>query len=370
MKIFVTGTRGIPDIPGGIEQHCQELYPRIAAAGHEVCLCTRSSYVTKKIAKWNGVKLIYCFSPKLKSLEAIVHTAITLIKACWYNPDLVHIHAIGPSLLTPLSRFLKFKTVFTHHGPDYKRQKWGRFAKLLLRWGERLGSKYANEVIAISSGIVDIIGKTYNRQANLIHNGVPLPDKEEKTNFLKQIGITPKRYILSVARLVPEKGLHDLIKAFKNFDKDYNLVIAGDADHESIYSKNIKKSAAKDKRIILTGYIKGEPLTQLYSSAALFVLPSYHEGLPIALLEALSFALPVLVSDIPAHKEITLSAKRYFRCGDIKHLRAKMIDLIEFGMPYAEQESIHNMIKEKYEWDVIAAQTMKVYKKAIRDNQN
>jgi glycosyltransferase involved in cell wall biosynthesis len=370
LKIFVTGTRGIPDIPGGIERHCQELYPRIAGAGHDVYLCTRSSYVTKELKEWKGVKLIHCFSPKLKSLEAILHTAITLIKAFKHSPDLVHIHAIGPSLLTPFAKILKLKTVVTNHGPDYERKKWGRFAKLVLRLGEKLGSKYANEIIAISSGIVDKIGKIYNRRAILIHNGVFLADKEQKTNFLKQIGISPKRYILSVARFVPEKGLHDLMKAFKNLEGDYFLVIAGDADHETIYSKNLKKSADRDKRIILTGYINGAPLKQLYSNAALFVLPSYHEGLPIALLEALSYGLPVLVSDIKAHKEITLPARRYFKCGDIHHLHSKMTELLKYGLPYSEQKNVHKMLKDKYEWNVIAEQTIKVYEKLIYDGSS
>ena len=125
MKIFVTGTRGIPDIPGGVEKHCQELFPRIAGRGHEVCLCTRNSYVTKKINEWRDVKLIGCFAPRRKSIEAIVHTFLALIKARWHCPDVVHIHSIGPSLLTPIARLMGLRVVVTNHGPDYHRQKWG-----------------------------------------------------------------------------------------------------------------------------------------------------------------------------------------------------------------------------------------------------
>jgi glycosyltransferase involved in cell wall biosynthesis len=363
LKIFVTGTRGIPDIPGGVEKHCQELFPRIAAKGHEVFLCTRNSYVKKKIDEWRGVKLIHCFAPRKKSFEAIVHTFIALLKARWHCPDVVHINAIGPSLLTPLARLMWLKVVVTNHGPDYDRQKWGRTAKFMLRLGEKFGGLYANEVIVISSVIENIIRERCHRESNLIFNGVNLSEKSKQSDFLTKIGTEPNRYVLAVARFVPEKGLHDLIEAFKAVESDYNLLIAGDADHETDYSKNLRHKASEDKRIVLTGYITGEPLNQVYSHACLFVLPSYHEGLPIALLEALSYGIPVLVSDIPANKEVDLSSERYFRCGDVDDLRRKMQMLLGKGSSEAEWQEIRKQIEEKYNWDKIAEDTIKVYEK-------
>jgi glycosyltransferase involved in cell wall biosynthesis len=365
MKIFVTGTRGIPDIPGGVEKHCQELFPLIAAKEHDVFLCTRDSYVSKKMDEWRRVKLIRCYAPRIKSLEAIVHTFISLLKARWYCPDVVHIHAIGPSLLTPLARVMGLKVVVTNHGPDYDRQKWGKVAKFMLRLGEKMGGLFANEVIVISSVIGDIIRERCHRESNLIYNGVTIPQKSRDSDFLTQIGAEPGRYILATARFVPEKGLHDLIKAFRGFESDYKLVIAGDADHETEYSRNLRRMAAEDDRIILTGYITGEPLNQVYSYAGLFVLPSYHEGLPISLLEALSYGIPVLVSDIPANKEVVLPAERYFRCGDVGALKEKMEVLLEKKLSEEEQQEIRKQIEEKYNWDRIAAQTIKVYEKAL-----
>ena len=184
-----------------------------------------------------------------------------------------------------------------------------------------MGGLFANEVIVISSVIGDIIRERCRRESNLIYNGVTLPQRSEKFEFLTQIGVRPGKYILAVARFVPEKGLHDLIDAFKAGDSEYELVIAGDADHETSYSTNLRQMAGGDGRVILTGYITGEPLNQLYTYARLFVLPSYHEGLPIALLEALSYGLPVLVSDIPANEEVGLPSDRYFRCGDVTDLK-------------------------------------------------
>ncbi len=185
MKIFVTGTRGIPDIPGGVEKHCEELFPLIAAKGHDVFLCTRNSYVTQKTDEWRGVKLINCFAPRRKSFEAIVHTFIALLKARWYSPDVVHINAIGSSLLTPFARLMGLRVVVTNHGPDYDCQKWGRVAKFVLRLGEKMGALYANEVIVISSVIANIIRERCHRESNLIYNGVNLQEMNIKEEELK-----------------------------------------------------------------------------------------------------------------------------------------------------------------------------------------
>jgi len=365
LKIFVTGTRGIPDIPGGVEKHCQELFPRIAAKGHKVLLCTRNSYVTKKIDEWRGVKLINCFAPRRKSFEAIVHTFIALLKARWHSPDVVHINAIGPSLLTPFARLMGLRVVVTNHGPDYDRQKWGNVAKFVLRLGEKMGGLYANEIIVISSVIANIIRQRCHRESNLIYNGVNLPKKSGNVDFLTEIGVEPNKYLLAVARFVPEKGLHDLIEAFKALKGNYKLVIAGEADHETEYSRNLRQMTSEDDRIILTGYITGESLNQAYSHARIFVLPSYHEGLPIVLLEALSYGLPVLVSDILANKEVGLPSERYFKCGNVSDLKEKMEALLEIKLSEREKEEIRSQIKEKYNWDRIAEQTIEVYRKVL-----
>lgn len=366
MKIFVTGTRGIPDIPGGVEKHCHELYPLIAAQGHEVIVATRTPYVTERKSNWHGVHLKHIFAPRKKSLEAIIHTFFAVIKARFHNPDIVHIHAVGPGLMVPFARMLGLKVVVTNHGPDYDRQKWGGLAKKMLRLGEYLGARFANQVIVISTVIADIIRKRCGRESNLIYNGVPIPERTDQVDYLEQKSITPQNYILALARFVPEKGLHDLINAFKEIEGDYQLVIAGDADHETEYSRNLKTIAARDERIILTGYITGEPLNQVLSHARLFVLPSYHEGLPIALLEAMSYGLPVLVSDIPANKEVDLPRERFFKCGDVDDLQNKLQMLLEKELTDQEKQDLRNLIKEHYDWQKIADQTIAVYEKILQ----
>jgi alpha-maltose-1-phosphate synthase len=365
MRVFVLGTRGIPEIPGGVERHCEQLYPYIVAKGHEVILCTRSCYVRESVSEWRGIRLVHNFAPKKRSLEAIVHTFNGLLTARRYRPDILHIHAIGPSLLVPLARLLGFKVVMTNHGPDYDRQKWGRLAKGILRLGELVGSRFATEVIAISEVIAGNIRKHYRREPNLIYNGVEVQAISDRHDFLSNLGVRPGRYVLSVARFVPEKGLHDLIAAFEAMDQDCHLVIAGDADHETSYSRKLREMAAKDERIVLTGYITGENLRQVFSHASLFVLPSYHEGLPIALLEAMSFGLPALISDIPAHLGVGLEKERYFACGKVEHLRERMRALLAKDLTPTEKETLKNEVREKYDWSRIADQTIEVYLKAL-----
>ena len=173
MKVVVTGTRGIPDILGGVETHCEELFPRIAKKGIDVTIIRRKSYVHDSLRECGDVKLVDIKTPKKKSLEAIVHTLKAILKAKELRADIVHIHAIGPALLTPLARLLGMKIVFTHHGPDYNRDKWGKVARFMLKMGERMGCMFANEVIVISEVINDILVRKYNRRdCHLIYNGV------------------------------------------------------------------------------------------------------------------------------------------------------------------------------------------------------
>lgn len=358
MKIVVIGTRGIPDIQGGVETHCQQLYPRIAAMGHDVTVVRRSCYVTddNRVREYKGVRLVDVYAPRRKSMEAIVHTVLAVIKARSLNPDVVHIHAVGPALMAPLARLLGMKVVMTNHGPDYDRQKWGRFAKTFLRTGERLGTRWSNKVIVISKVIAGILKDNYGRtDTELIYNGVETPVKSTAVDFLEHKGIEPGKYILAVGRFVKEKGFHDLIAAYKRLgDCGLQLVIAGDADHPDPYSTELKR-LAEESGVIMTGFIRGEQLNQVLTNAALFVLPSYHEGLPIALLEAMSYDLDVVVSDIPANRLPQLADDDFFRAGDVDWLAAAIRRKSPSATPRKYDLSDYN-------WDTIARQTVALYR--------
>lgn len=364
MKIVVIGTRGIPHIQGGVETHCEELYPRLVAKGCEVTVVCRSCYVdeTNRTTSYKGVKLHNLYAPRKKSLEAIVHTFLGVCYARRVGADMVHSHAVGPSIVVPFARLLGLKVVMTHHGPDYERKKWNAVARRIIKLGERWGVTCANRIIVISSVINEIIKKEYQRtDAHLIYNGTPVPRKSKSTDYLQQLNLTPRKYVIALGRFVPEKGFDGLIDAYVQSNLSaggIRLVIAGDADHEDEFSLALK-SKARHNGVVLTGFVRGEQLNQLMTNAALFVLPSSHEGLPISLLEAMSYGLPVLVSDIPANKEVGLSPEDYFPCGDWGVLSTRLTDKVSKGGGEVQYDL------SKYDWDYIAGQVYNVYKELV-----
>lgn len=363
MKIVVTGTRGIPGIQGGVETHCEELFPRLCRLGFEVHLVRRSCYINSEDTRkeFAGVKLRTIYAPHLKSLEALVHTFLAVIWAKKQKADILHIHAIGPAIMAPFARILGLKVVFTHHGPDYDRSKWGRFAKFFLKTGERLGTYSSNEIIVISDIIKKSLSEKYNRNnTHLIFNGVVLPRITEQTGYINSLGLKSRMYVFALGRFVEEKGFDLLIRAFNRINpKNFALVIAGDSDHETPYSKRLK-TLARENNVVLTGFVKGDMLNELFSHARLFVLPSYHEGLPISLLEAMSYNLPVLVSDIPANLQVNLSGDRYFITGDENSLMDK------FDQRLMNDFAPVHYDLSPYDWEKIALQTSEVYDSVMK----
>lgn len=371
MKIAVLGTRGFPGVQGGIESHCENLYTELAKRGCEVVVFTRKPYVDASVSTHKGVRLVALPSVKNKFLETMLHTFYGLFKAKQEKPDLLHIHAIGPSIFSPLAKMMGMKVVVTNHGPDYDRQKWNAFAKQFLITAEMVGSRSADGVISISDLIAKSLETKYQVQSEVIPNGVLAPAKEQYgTEALTTYGLEPQKYVLAVSRFVPEKGLHDLIQAFNKShigrDGDWQLVIAGQADHEDEYSANLKKLAQENPSVVLTGYVTGEPLQQLYAHRGLFVLPSYHEGLPIVALEALSYNYRCLISDIPANLEINLPKERYFRTGNINELAKKIDQFAKHPMLSENDQEIVDKILDHYCWDRIADDTLGLYQSVVK----
>ena len=405
MKIVVTGTRGIPNVMGGVETHCEELFPRVAAMGEDVTVIRRKSYVSDGLKEWKGVKLVDIETPKKKSFEAIIHTFRAVNRAKKLGADILHIHAIGPALLVPYAKMLGMKVVFTHHGPDYDRDKWGRAAKTILKLGERMGCMFADDIIVISDVIRNLIKEKYGRTKNvhLIYNGVSEPEICEYPEYFEELGIKKGRYILGMCRFVPEKNLHHLVEAFgriKNeklkskkqgsaqadeklksksqtqesansetqFDanqsqsgkrtnyelNDIKLVLAGDTDFEDDYSRGLKEMARKNG-VVLTGFVKGRKLHSLLTNCMCYCLPSSHEGLPIALLEAMSYGVKVIVSDIPANLEVGLDRNDYFHVGNVDELAEKLKEVISGEPKHIDYDMT------KYDWDKIARQVREVY---------
>jgi glycosyltransferase involved in cell wall biosynthesis len=364
VRVIFLGLRGFPGVQGGVETHAEHLCPLLADLGCEVTAIVRSPYMPpEKGASWHGVRFVRVWSPKSKGMEAIIHTFLGVLVAAWQRPDVLHIQAIGPALMTPLARLLGLKVVVTHHGPDYDRQKWGRFARLVLRLGERWGMRLANERIVISEVIREITQAKHGRTSVLIPNGVKLPELAVSDNIIRQFGLEPGKYVLLVSRLVPEKRHLDLVEAFRNANiPGWKLVLVGAADHPDAYTQRVLETARGGQDIVCTGYQTGVALSELYSHSGLFVLPSSHEGLPIAMLEALSYGRPVVASDIPANLEVGLPAECYFKLGDVSELAQKLCEFSARSLTAKQVEQRRMWVVERYDWRHIGERTLAVYR--------
>lgn len=368
MKICAIGLRGIPSIMGGIEKHCEQIYPRIAALDDSVQLHVtgRSPYLPTRRSNYRGVEIVALWAVRNKYLETILHTFLAILYARFVaRADLVHIHAIGPGLLAPLARMLGLKVLITHHGADYQRQKWNSFARFLLRLGERLAISTAHRTIIVGASLCEQLKRQYPRHAHklvYIPNGASIerrpPESFHSHPVLQQFGLQPGGYVLAVGRLVPEKGFQDLVQAFSATPLPGTLVITGGSDHPDEFSRNLLRQ--QNDRIIFTGFQSGDALSALYANAALFVLPSYHEGLPIAALEALSFGRPVLLSDIAPNRDLRLSAACYFPTGDWRALAQKIQ-----AQDYSAYQADTLDILGRFDWDDIARQTLQQMRLAL-----
>jgi len=368
IKVAVLGTRGIPDVQGGIETHCQHLFPRLAQKGFQIILYARKGYVkSDKPYEYQGVQIRPLGCSHKACFESVTHTLRVFFDVLRERPDIIHIHAIGPAVFAPLFRLTGAKVIYTHHGQDYMRAKWGRFAKFTLRLGERLGTAFSHRIIVISSYIQNLLKNTYKTNRTvLIRNGVEVrtnaPKDEEAT--LQRFGLEAQKYILACGRFVEEKGFHDLIAAYEKLPaslrNEYKLVIAGRPDHKSAYAQRLVE-LAKKANVVLTGFICGDVLCAVQRNAKLFCIPSYHEGLPIALLEALSYNLDVVASDIPANVEVPLPKDCFAKVGDVESLSQMIASHLEKKTKVDFLPIVH----EYYDWDKIAEQTASVYKNML-----
>ncbi|MAX54226.1 MAG: glycosyl transferase [Alcanivoracaceae bacterium] len=361
MKICAIGLRGIPDVMGGIESHCQQLYPRMVEKGDSVVVIARSPYVSGNKYTYKGVDIVSVWTLKHKFLETFMHTFFAILYArIFVHPDVVHLHAVGPALFTPLARLLGMKVVVTHHGADYDRQKWNGLAKFILKSGEKMGVLFSNKMFVVGKTLTNRLKKQFPNQAEKIHyvpNGM-LPSFTgdiSASSLPKEMPISSQGYILTVGRLVPEKGFHDLVTAYKASNSHLKLVIVGQADHQDEYASTLVKQASDS--IIFAGRRSGDELKALYKHARVFVLPSYHEGLPIVALEAISAGTPVILSDILPNKDIEAPVDSYFEVGDTAALANKLTNLDSLDLALDQNRYLYI-----FNWDRIADNTLSLMK--------
>lgn len=375
LKIAMVGQKRIPSREGGVEVVVDELATRYVKLGHQVDAYNRSGYHVSgkefdesrgKI--YEGVRLITIPTFKSSSLNAIVYSILASFRLLFGGYDVVHYHAEGPCTMLWLPRLFGIPVVATIHGLDWQRSKWGGFATAVLKFGERMAARQANAVIVLSRNVQDYFLQTYGRKTLFIPNGVSRPKHAEADVIREKYGLEKDGYILFLARIVPEKGLHYLIEAFHQVKTDKKLVIAGGVSHSQDYMNKIRTMAAMDERILMTDFVQGRMLEELCSNAALFVLPSDVEGMAVTLLEAMSYGNCCLVSDIRENTEVVGEYALTFQKGNAADLREKLqmlMDHPEIRQRYRERSA--DYICDRYHWDDVVNRTLYVYEKC-REN--
>lgn len=355
------GQKGIPATHGGVERHVEELGARLAALGHEITVFTRPNYTDPRIREHRHMRLVSLPTIGTKHLDAIVHSAISTL-ACWKgNYDVVHYHAMGPCLASPLARVRGRRVTATLHGQDWRRGKWGAIASTILRLSEWMALRVPHETISVSETLADAYQKQTGRHVTYIPNGIVI-DKGDDTAILDEYGLLDGGYILFAGRLVPEKGPHYLIEACSAGDYRQPLVIAGDSSNTDGYVESLRSAAGKG--VIFTGYQYGARLAGLFRHAAIFVLPSDLEGLPIVLLEALAYGVPILASDIPPNVEVLGEKGEYFQAGDAEDLTRALSESLD-RLPSLRERAValREQAIQEYDWDKVALQTEALYKR-------
>jgi len=375
-KIAVIGTRGIPATYGGIEKHCEKLYSLIFKSGYDVTIYARKFYFNEDIKEFNGIKLVKIHVPNIQGAEAFIYSFIATILAVFSNADIIHFHAQGPTLFSWIPRLFtpNKKVVFTCHGIDWQRGKWGLIGKTVIKLGEKASAIFPHSVITVSQSLADYYKKKYNINTVKIVNGTDIPDKTPLKTVKDKFGLKEKEYFIFVGRLVPEKDTETLIKAMKKLKTDKKLLIVGDTEDIN-YFNYLKNMANGDNRIIFTGYCFGKDLNELYSNAFAYVTASKLEGLPITVLEAMSYSLPVIMSNIEPHNEIKNYNENNFisfetsNVGDCKTAMEKMLFNVDINMKKILEniaDSQKKIIREHFSWEKAAEETLKFYEEVIK----
>lgn len=371
LKIAMLGHKRVPSREGGIEVVVEELSTRMIQQGHQVTCYNRkghhisgSEFDSLVTDEYKGIRLKSVFTINCRGLAAMTSSVVAAIRAAFGRYDIVHFHAEGSCVMLWFPKLLGKRCVVTIHGLDHQRAKWGGFARAYIMLGEKCAVRFADEIIVLSQDMQNYFWNTYHRETHFIPNGASRPVKRAAEVMTEQWGLEKEGYILFLGRIVPEKGLIYLIKAFQQVRTNRKLVIAGGTSDSDAYGNEIRKLAREDNRILFTGFVQGQMLEELYSNAYLYVLPSDLEGMPLTLLEAMSYGNCCLVSDIPECSQVVEDKAVTFPRGNIQALREslqKLCDSPETVKQYRQGASA--FILGKYNWDDVTAATLRLYGK-------
>ena len=371
LKIVMLGHKRIPSREGGVEIVVEALSTRMVSLGHRVTCYNRgghhvsgAQYDSQSADTYEGVRLKTVWTLDKKGLAAVTSSFFAAVRSAFGRADVVHIHAEGPAFMCWLPKLLGKKVVVTVHGLDWQREKWKNgFGAKYIRAGEKMAVRFADEIIVLSRNVQDYFRTVYGRDTVWIPNGVSIPQQCAADEIVKQFHLEKDEYILFLGRLVPEKGIHYLIEAFRSIKTDKKLVIAGGASDSDDYANSLRAFAHGDERIIFTGFVQGRLLEELYSNAYVYVLPSDVEGMPLSLLEAMSYGSCCLVSDIPECTEVVEDKAAVFQKSNVADLRMWLQKLCdEPALVAGYKEDAQRFICGKYNWDDVTKRTLELYR--------
>ncbi len=370
MKIGMVGCKGIPAM-GGIETHVENVGALLVERGHEVAAYCRRQYTDPELGSGiRGVRRIFTRGVRGKHLDAITHTLTAALHACFGRYDVIHIHGAGQSIVAPLLRLLspRSRLVVTIHGLDWRRRKWGRLASFLIRTAARLSVGVAHATVLISRADQEAYRQEFGKEGDLAFppNGVT-PHPEEPGEILK-LGLEPGRYMLVMARLVPEKGIHYLLEAYKGLETDVRLVVAGDANYKDPYADGLRAMA--DERVLFPGYVRDRLQRELLTHAYLYVTASDLEGMPITVLEAMGYGRCVVASDIEPHQEALAGAGCLCPVGDVAALRALLAELLADPDRVARcGELARKRASELFTWERVTDVLEAIYERLVGERK-
>lgn len=355
---------------GGIEIVVKELCTRMAKNGYTVTCYNRSGHHVSgaeydKKTEYEGINQKCVPTIEKKGLAAVSSSFFAALYSAFGKYNVVHIHAEGPAFFSWLPKLLGKRVIVTVHGLDWQREKWkSGFGSKFIKQGEKNAVKYADEIIVLSKGVHDYFRNQYGRETRFIPNGVNRPEIRKAELITDKFGLTKDSYILFLGRLVPEKGIRYLVETFKNVKTEKKLVIAGGSSDTDSFMKELKELAKDDKRIIFTGFVQGQMLEELYSNAYIYTLPSDLEGMPLSLLEAMSYGNCCLVSDIQECTEVVEDKALIFKKSNVQDLQNKLQEACDHAEKIMElKQQAADYICKKYNWDDVVEETLKLYKR-------
>ena len=356
MRIAMIGSRGLNSNYGGIETCLDALCPKLAALGCEVDVYGRDS----NYRDVEGLRSIPTPAFGSKKFETISRSVVAVAKTVRHY-DVIHFHALGPGILSMIAAGANQRSVVTVHNLDYLRSNFGMLDRMTLYAAEKVLVRCASEITVVSKTVARHFESSYGRVPVVIPHGFAPRSKLPRGEFLQRYGLGA--YLLFAGRLTQEKGCHDLITAFNNVSTDLRLVIAGSAVADN-YEATLR-SLADPNKVSFVGHVSGDTLAELYSNAYLHVLPSYTEGMSMSLLEALSYGVPSLVSDIPPNRDMMGDAGFYVKVGDVVDLEAALTRLTRDRAEVAEMATRLAHF-QRDGWTAVASKYFSVYRRVAR----